>query len=267
MPMDAELTQRFSGIDRLYGRGALARLAACHVTVVGIGGVGSWAVEALARSGVGALTLIDADELCVSNTNRQLPALDGQYGRAKIEAMAERCRAINPRIRLQLEPRFLTPANMAELLQAPGALVLDACDSFRTKVEAIAYCRRRKQPIITVGATGGRSDVTQIRVRDLSRTEHDAMLSLIRKKLRAEFNFPKNHDRYFGVPAVYSLENVRYPQADGSVCGVRPALGGDEALKLDCGAGLGAATHVTGAFAFAAVGKAIELLLKPKRAG
>ncbi|MCR6496970.1 tRNA threonylcarbamoyladenosine dehydratase [Thermomonas sp. S9] len=265
--MDAELTQRFSGIDRLYGRGALARLAACHVTVVGIGGVGSWAVEALARSGVGALTLIDADELCVSNTNRQLPALDGQYGRMKIEAMAERCRAINPRIRLQLESRFLTPANMAELLQAPGALVLDACDSFRTKVEAIAYCRRRKQPIITVGAAGGRSDVTQIRVRDLSRTEHDAMLSLIRKKLRGEFNFPKNHDRYFGVPAVYSLENVRYPQADGSVCGVRPQLGKEEALKLDCGAGLGAATHVTGAFAFAAVGKAIELLLKPKRAG
>ncbi len=259
--------QRFSGIDRLYGRGALARLAACHVTVVGIGGVGSWAVEALARSGVGALTLIDADELCITNTNRQLPALDGQYGRAKIEAMAERCRAINPRIRLQLEPRFLTPSNMAELLQAPGDLVLDACDSFRTKVEAIAFCRRRKQPIITVGAAGGRSDVTQIRVRDLSRTEHDAMLSLIRKKLRGEFNFPKNHDRYFGVPAVYSLENVRYPQADGSVCGVRPALGGDEALKLDCGAGLGAATHVTGAFAFAAVGKAIELLLKPKRAG
>ncbi|MFN7183343.1 MAG: ThiF family adenylyltransferase [Thermomonas haemolytica] len=262
-----EITQRFSGIDRLYGRGALARLAACHVTVVGIGGVGSWAVEALARSGVGALTLIDADDICISNTNRQLPALDGQYGRAKIEAMAERCRAINPHIRLQLVPRFLTPSNLAELLQAPGDLVLDACDSFRTKVEAIAYCRRRKQPIITVGAAGGRSDVTQIRVRDLSRTEHDAMLSLIRKKLRGEFNFPKNHDRYFGVPAVYSLENVRYPQADGSVCGVRPVLGGEEALKLDCGAGLGAATHVTGAFAFAAVGKAIELLLKPKRAG
>ena len=130
----------------------------------------------------------------------------------------------------------------------------------------IAYCRRRKQPIITVGAAGGRTDVTQIRVRDLSRTEHDAMLSLIRKKLRGEFNFPKNHDRYFGVPAIYSLENVRYPQVDGSVCGIRPQLGKDEALKLDCGAGLGAATHVTGAFAFAAVGKAIEMLLKPKRA-
>ena len=263
--MDKHLKERFGGIDRLYGSGALARFAACHLTVVGIGGVGSWAVEALARSGIGKLTLVDADDLCVSNTNRQLPALDGQYGRAKIEAMAERCRAINPGIELDLQARFLTPSNLGELLDAPGDLVLDACDSFRSKVEMIAYCRRRKQPIVTVGSAGGRSDVTQIRVRDLSRTEHDAMLSLIRRKLRGEFNFPKNHDRYFGVPAVYSLENVRYPQADGSVCGIRPQLGKDEALKLDCGAGLGAATHVTGAFAFAAVGKVLEMLLKPKR--
>jgi len=102
-------------------------------------------------------------------------------------------------------------------------------------------------------------------VRDVSRTEHDAMLALIRKKLRSEFNFPKNPQRYFGVPAVYSLENVKYPQADGSVCGLRPQLGADAALKLDCGAGLGAATHITGAFAFVAAGKAIEMLLKPKR--
>ena len=260
--MDATVSNRFGGIDRLYGMGALTRLAASHVTVVGIGGVGSWAVEALARSGVGKLTLIDADDLCVSNTNRQLPALEGQYGRAKVEAMGERCRAINPRIELEMKAQFLTPSNLDALLGTPVSLVLDACDSFRSKVEMIAYCRRRKQPIITVGSAGGRSDVTQIRVRDLSRTEHDAMLSLIRKKLRSEFNFPKNHDRYFGVPAVYSLENVRYPQADGSVCGLRPQLGKDEALKLDCGAGLGAATHVTGAFAFAAVGKAMELLLR-----
>lgn len=254
--------ERFAGIDRLYGTGALARFSRAHVAVVGIGGVGSWAVEALARSGIGSLTLVDADDLCLSNTNRQLPALDGHYGRNKVAVMAERCRAINPALHVQEVASFLTPANMPALLDAGFDLVLDACDSFRSKVEMIAWCRRRKQPIITVGAAGGRSDVTQVRVRDLSRTEHDAMLSLIRKKLRGEFGFPKNRDRYFGVPAVYSLENVRYPQADGSVCGVRPTLGADEALKLDCGAGLGAATHVTGTFAFAAVGKALEMLLK-----
>lgn len=261
--MRKELRERFAGIDRLYGAGTVERLAASRVVVVGLGGVGTWIAEALARSGVGHLALVDADDLCLSNTNRQLPALDGQYGRNKAEVMAERCRAINPLIELDVIQSFLTPSNLAVLLDREYSLVLDACDSFRSKVEAIAWCRRRKQPIITVGSAGGRRDATQVRVRDLSRTEHDAMLSLVRKKLRGEFNFPKNSGRYFGVPAVYSLENVQYPQADGSVSGVRPQLGQDAALKLDCGAGLGAATHVTGTFAFAAVGKALEMLLKP----
>ncbi len=261
--MKKELRDRFAGIDRLYGAGTVERLAGCRVAVVGMGGVGSWVVEALARSAVGHLTLIDADDICVSNTNRQLPALEGQYGRNKAVAMAERCRAINPLCEISVVESFLTPANQAELLDQGFDLVIDACDSFRVKVEAIAWCRRRKLPILTVGAAGGRTDPTQVRIRDVSRTEHDAMLALIRKKLRSDFNFPSNPKRYFGVPAVYSLENVKYPQADGSVCGIRPNLGPDAALSLDCGAGLGAATHITGAFAFAAVGKALEMLLKP----
>ena len=165
--MNAQWIERFGGIDRLYGQGALARLARAHVAVVGIGGVGSWAVEALARSGIGKLTLIDADDLCVSNTNRQLPALAGQYGRNKVDAMAERARAINPGIEVEAVASFLTPSNMPELVSDGYDLVLDACDSFRSKVEMIAFCRRRKQPIITVGAAGGRTDVTQVRVRDL----------------------------------------------------------------------------------------------------
>ena len=265
--MDRIWKERFGGIDRLYGNGALARFRDSRIAVVGLGGVGSWAVEAFARTGIGHLTLIDADDLCLSNTNSQLPAIDGQYGRNKAAAMAERCLAINPAIDVDAVPAFLTPSNLEVLLDRDFALVLDACDSFRTKLEAIAWCRRRRQPLITVGSAGGRSDPTQVRVRDLSRTEHDAMLSLVRKKLRADFNFPRNADRYFGVPAIYSLENVRYPQADGSVCGLRPKLSADAALKLDCGAGLGAATHVTGAFAFAAVGKALEMLLKRNAAG
>jgi tRNA threonylcarbamoyladenosine dehydratase len=262
----APLRERFSGIDRLYGQGAVSRYARSRVAVIGMGGVGSWVVEALARSGVGHLTLIDADDICVSNTNRQLPALEGQYGRNKAEAMAERCRAINPLADVEAVPMFLTSGNMEQLLDRGFDLVLDACDSFRVKVEMIAWCRRRKLPIIVSGSAGGRTDPTQIRLRDLSRTEHDALLALVRKKLRAEFNFPKNPDRYFGVQAVYSLQNVRYPQADGSVCGLRPQLGADAALKLDCGVGLGAATHITGAFAFAMAGRALELLLKEKTA-
>ncbi|WP_028917649.1 tRNA threonylcarbamoyladenosine dehydratase [Pseudoxanthomonas sp. J35] len=264
--MDASLLERFAGVDRLYGRGAVEHLSRMRVAVVGLGGVGSWLVEALARSAVGTIELIDADDLCVSNTNRQLPALAGQYGRSKAEAMAERCRAINPAIDVRPVPSFLTGSNLEELLGSRPDLVIDACDSFRTKVEAIAWCRRRKQPVITVGSAGGRTDPTLVRVRDLSRTEHDAMLALVRKKLRGEFAFPKNPQRYFGVPAVYSLENVKYPQPDGTVCGVRPQLGADAALKLDCGAGLGAATHITGTFAFAAAGKALEMLLKTRAA-
>ncbi|WP_394004981.1 ThiF family adenylyltransferase [Luteimonas sp. WGS1318] len=263
--MDEDARARFSGIERLYGQGTVARLLDRHVAIVGLGGVGSWVAEALARTGVGTLTLIDADDICVSNTNRQLPAVEGQYGRSKALAMAERCRAINPSMTVHALEAFVTPANLDEMLDRGYDLVVDACDSFRSKVELIAWCRRRKRPVITVGAAGGRIDPTLVRVRDLSRTEHDAMLALIRKKLRAEFNFPKSAKRYFGVPAIYSLENVRYPQADGTVCGLRPQLGPDAALNLDCGSGLGAATHITGAFAFAAVGKAIEILLKPER--
>ena len=260
--MEAILRERFAGIDRLYGTGAAQWLSTRRVAVVGLGGVGSWLVEALARSAVGQLDLIDADDLCLSNTNRQLPAVTGQYGRGKAEAMAERCVAINPQVDARPVARFLVPGNIEELLGGGHDLVIDACDSFRTKLEAIAWCRRRRQPVLTVGSAGGRTDPTLVRVRDLSRTEHDAMLALVRKKLRAEFAFPRNPDRFFGVPAVYSLENVKYPQLDGSVSGVRPKAGADAALKLDCGGGLGAATHITGAFAFAAAGRALEMLLK-----
>jgi tRNA threonylcarbamoyladenosine dehydratase len=255
--------ERFRGLERLYGVGSSARLSQAHVCVVGIGGVGSWVVEALARSAIGHLTLIDADDVCVSNTNRQLHALEGEYGRAKVEVMAERARAINPSIKIDVFAEFVTPSSLERLLDRGYDLVIDCCDAFRVKVEMIAWCRRRKLPLIVSGSAGGRIDPTLVRVRDLSRTEHDAMLALIRKKLREEFHFPRGPKRYFGVQAIYSLENVRYPQADGSVCGQRPAMveGG---LKLDCGAGLGAATHVTATFAFAAVATAIQKLLSVK---
>ena len=258
---------RFAGIDRLYGRGAVARLASASVAVVGVGGVGSWVVEALARSGVGRLRLIDADDVCESNVNRQLPAIEGSFGQPKVALLRDRVRMINTDCRVEAVTEFLTASSLERLLDGGLDLVVDACDSFRSKLEMIVWCRRRKLPILVSGSAGGRTDPTLIRVRDLSRTEHDAMLALIRKKLRQEFHFPRNPDRYFGVPAVYSLENVRYPQADGSVCGVRPQVAGEAALKLDCGAGLGAATHVTGGFAFALVGKALTLLLASRKQG
>ncbi len=250
---------RFAGIARLYGVAALQRFAASHVSVIGVGGVGSWAAEALVRSGVGAVTIFDADEICLSNSNRQSHALAGNFGRAKVDVLAERLRAINPGARIEARNQFLTPTTL-ELLREGYSVVLDCCDAFRVKVEMIAYCRRNKIPLVTVGSAGGRIDPTLVRIRDLSRTEHDALLSLVRKKLREEFKFPRGPKRYFGVPAVYSLENVRYPTSDGGVCANKPAS--LEQGRLDCGGGLGAAMHVTGAFAFAAVGEVLARLQK-----
>jgi tRNA threonylcarbamoyladenosine dehydratase len=248
---------RFHGIERLYGAGTLEILQRTHVAVVGIGGVGSWAAESLVRSGIGAITLIDADDICSSNINRQLHALESTVGQSKTAVMAQRLRQISPRCNVHVVESFLTPSNQAELLRGFD-YVLDACDSFRVKLELVVYCKRQKIPLIVSGAAGGRTDPTLVRVRDLSRTEHDALLSLIRRKLRTEFKFPSNKDRYFGIPAVYSLENVKYPQADGSVCERRPQLAAGESFKLDCGEGLGAASFVTGTFAFVAVAELVR---------
>lgn len=252
---------RFSGIDRLYGAGSSARLARAHVAVVGLGGVGSWAAEALARSGIGALTLIDADEVCVSNVNRQSHALEGEFGRAKVDVVGARLRAINPQVLVQALAQFVTVGNLEELLGAGFDAVIDACDALRVKVAMIAFCRRRKIPIVVSGSAGGRSDPTLITARDLSKTEHDILLGLVRKKLRDDFGWTRNPKRYFGVQAVFSRENVNYPQPDGSVCKTRPGSH-EGALKLDCVGGLGAAMHVTATFGMVAAARVIERLLQ-----
>lgn len=253
---------RFSGIDRLYGAGSVARLAGKHVIVIGLGGVGSWAVEALARSAVGEITLIDADEVCISNINRQLIALQSTVGQSKAQVLAARLRDINPEIRLNVLETFLTPANLPELVHERADFVLDACDAFRVKVELAVHCRRRKIPLLMSGSAGGRADPTKITIRDLAKTEQDALLSLIRKKLRDEFGWPRNKDRYFGIQAVYSLENVRYPKADGSVCGIRPD--NSQPGRIDCDLGLGAATAVTASFGLFAAARVLEKLLTKK---
>jgi len=258
VPVDLD---RFASVQRLYGRGSLERLAGAHACVVGVGGVGSWAAEALVRTGIGALTLIDADDVCLSNTNRQSHALAGSFGRAKVEVLGDRLLAINPALALTTVPEFLTAGRIEALLDRGFDAVLDACDAFRVKVETVAWCRRRKLPLVVCGSAGGRTDPTLVRARDLSRTEHDALLSLIRKKLREEFGFPRNKDRYFGVQAIYSLENVRYPQPDGSVSCVRPPATGEAGLKLDCGGGLGAVMPVTATFGMVAASKVVAKLL------
>lgn len=255
---------RFAGIDRLYGTGSVARLAKCHVAVVGLGGVGSWAAEALARSGVGMISLIDADDVCLSNTNRQSHAMEGEFGRTKVSVIAHRLRAINPDIVVHPVVQFVTLKNLSELLENSFDAVIDACDALRVKVEMIAFCKRRKIPIVVSGSAGGRADPTLITARDLTRTEHDILLGLVRRRLRDDFGWTRNPKRYFGVQAVFSRENVNYPQADGSVCKTR-APDAETGLKLDCGGGLGAAMHVTAAFGMVAASRVIERLLESKR--
>jgi tRNA A37 threonylcarbamoyladenosine dehydratase len=247
----SDFETRFGGIARLYGHGGLEKLRAAHVCVVGIGGVGAWAAEALARSGLGALTLVDLDEVCVSNINRQLHALTDTVGRAKVEVMAERIRAINPDCRVTAEQKFFNAQTAAELLAPQYDFVLDAIDSVTNKVLLLAGCRDRHRPVVACGAAGGRRDGTQVRTADLAKTSRDRLPAEVRRKLRKEFQFPAEGSP-MGVECVFSTEPPVFAQPDGSVCENRTAT--DEGTRLNCNGGLGSATFVTGAFGFAAAG-------------
>ncbi|MFG6157773.1 tRNA cyclic N6-threonylcarbamoyladenosine(37) synthase TcdA [Halomonas sp. 1390] len=257
-PDDVEA--RFGGIRRLYGRRAAERFRTAHVVVVGVGGVGSWTVEALARSGIGKLTLIDLDDVCVSNVNRQLHALDGTIGRPKVEVLAERCRAIQPGIEVVADAAFVTPANLAQRIPKDADQLVDAIDSVVAKAALIAWCKRRKLPIVVTGAAGGQTDPTRIRVADLTRTEHDPLLAKVRARLRRDFGFSRNPKRRFSVECVYSDEQLVYPSSDGEVCLQKPGDG--EATRLDCASGFGAATFVTGSFGFTAASRVLARLAK-----
>lgn len=252
---DADLERRFGGVARLYGAAAAAAFARAHAVVVGIGGVGSWAAEALARSGVGALTLIDLDHIAESNTNRQIHALGDAYGRAKVEAMAERIRAIHPGCRVTAIDEFVSAENVAALLPAGAAIdgVLDCIDAVAAKAALLAHCRALGVPAITCGAAGGRTDPTRLRAEDLARIDGDPLLAKTRYRLRRHHGFPAAGSRVrpFGIVAIGSAEPVRGRAAD-------PAAG------LAC-AGYGSAVTVTAPMGFAA---AAELLrLWARRAG
>lgn len=252
---DTGFARRFGGIARLYGQAALAKFQQAHVCVIGVGGVGSWAAEALARSAIGRITLIDLDDICVSNTNRQLPALEGNYGRMKVVALAERIRAINPNCQVDIIEDFIGPDNFDEYLARDYDYVIDAIDSVRTKAALIAACRSRKLPIIMAGGAGGQIDPTQIRVDDLARTTQDPLAAKVRAMLRKDFGFPRG-DNKMRVSCVYSTEPLVYPQADGSVCASKPTAEGG--VRLDCEGGFGASVAVTGTFGFVAAAHVLK---------
>lgn len=219
--------------------------------MAGVGGVGSWAVEALARSAVGRITLIDMDHVAESNMNRQLQALEGEIGRPKVQVLAERVGLINPRCQVDVIEDFVTLGNMETLIAADHHWVLDCIDSFRVKAAMIAFCRRRRQPVITVGGAGGQRDATRVRVGDLRKTEQDPLLARTRRLLRQDYGFPTNPARRFNVPCVWSDE----PQA-------APAgrCEADVEGSLNC-AGYGACMPVTAAFGLAAAGYVINQMV------
>ena len=242
--------RRFGGIQRLYGDAGLKRLTAAHVCVIGVGGVGSWVVEALARSAVGTITMIDLDVVAPSNINRQLPALESTFGRDKTDVLRERCQDINPGLQVRVIDEFLTRDNLTELISPDYCFVVDCIDDFRTKAALIHHCKQNKVRLVTVGGAGGQFDPSKIKQTDLSRTRHDVLLAKTRKLLRQDYGFSKNVKRSFGVACVYSDEQLIYPDGDGGLSRQRPSPSGDgeKSNALNCAGGLGSITHVTASF-------------------
>ena len=252
----ADLARRFAGTRRLYGAAAVQRFAEAHVCVVGIGGVGSWAAEALARSAIGRITLIDLDMVAESNVNRQIHALGDVFGQAKTDAMAQRIQDINPHCRVDQIEDFVTRDNVDLMLDRGYDYVIDAIDNVRVKAAMIAHCQLRQLPLITAGGAGGQVDPTRIEVADLARTVQDPLLAKVRSVLRKEYGFTRDPKKKFGVPAVYSSEPLRHPES--ASCDQAPGLSG-----LNC-AGYGSAVCVTASFGLFAASVALKHLAQDR---
>ncbi len=259
---DIDYDRRFGGIARLYGAAALQRFRTAHVCVIGVGGVGSWVVEALARSAIGHITMIDLDNLAESNVNRQIHALTNTLGQAKVTALAERIAQINPFCRVNQIEDFITADNLAQMIGVGQYdYVIDAIDDVRAKTALIAYCREHRIRLVTIGGAGGQIDPTKIEIRDLCRTEQEPLLAKVRKRLRALHGFPRGTKNKFGIDAVFSTEPLRFPETPGA-CEVdtdRNVDSDDGITGLNC-AGFGSATVVTASFGLVAAAHVLKQL-------
>lgn len=260
--MDIDLSRRFGGVARLYGEAGLVQLQSSHIAVIGIGGVGSWAAEALARNAVGTITLVDLDNVAESNVNRQLHAVEGSFGKAKVTAMAERMRSINPLIKVTEIENFVTSENIAQLFSTKLDGVIDCMDDAKAKMALAAFCKTQQIPFVMVGGAGGRLDPTRIQAADLSLVQHDKLLAKVRNGLRRDYGFAKGRDGVkqkqpkMYVSCVYSDEPVIRPEAKpASACEVDNAITG-----LNC-AGYGSSVCVTAPFGFAAVALLFKAML------
>lgn len=258
--MSVELQRRFSGVRRLYGEAGLQRLQAAHVLVIGIGGVGAWTVEALARNALGKLTLVDLDHLAESNMNRQIHALESTLGKAKVAAMRERIAEINPVCRVTEIEDFVTADNIAQLLAEPVDVVVDCMDDTKAKIALAAYCKQQDVRLVMVGSAGGKLDATRMQLADLAHVQGDRMLAKVRNQLRRDHGFPKaanasgtKKSAKFGITAVFSDEPVEKP---AEACDTGAAITG-----LHC-AGYGSSVCVTATAGFVAAQAALDCLLK-----
>ncbi len=248
---EVDMARRFGGIGRLYGERALERFQQARVCVIGIGGVGSWIVEALARSGIGHLTLIDLDNVAESNVNRQIHALDGAFGLPKVTAMAQRVALIHPHCQVTECDTFIEEDNLAELLGGGFDMVVDAMDSVAVKAPVIAACRARGLPLVVCGAAGGKMDPTQVKIDDLARVTHDPIATKVRHTLRKQYDFPREGGKKFGVDWVFSPEPIVYPD--------RACDSAAHGQGLNCG-GFGSAMCVTTTFGMFAASRVLRHL-------
>lgn len=254
--------EKFTSLSRVYGDEMMQLLARVHICVVGLGGVGSWVAEALVRSGITKITLVDGDKISRSNTNRQIHTLESTIGQSKVDIMKQRILDINPECEVQTIEQYIDGDNLRDILERGYDCVIDAIDEFRTKANIIYCCKRNKIPVITTGGAGGLIDPTQIQTADLSSTWNDPLAAKVRSQLRCRHGFTRNRRYTFGVPCVYSVEQQRYPDKEGEVAYAKPGVSG---LSLDCSFGYGSSVAVTAMFGFTAAAKSIEYLAQKNK--
>jgi len=256
--IDLSYENKFGGLARIYGDGALTKLRGAHVMVVGLGGVGSWTVEALARSGIGTLTLVDLDDVCATNTNRQMHALAPEWGRLKAEVLADRVRLINPEADVRLKADFFTARSAEGLLADRPDFVVDAIDSVADKVALVLECRARGIPLVVSGGAGGKTDPTKVRLADLGREQGDALLKAVKRGLKAQGATPGSQGLW-GVDCVYSEEP---PVLPWEVCAAVPAPDAGGSARIDCATGFGAVAFATGTFGFCLASRTVQVLVR-----
>lgn len=255
--------QRFAGLSRIYGMDALPYLQQASFCIVGVGGVGSWAAEVAARSGIGQITLIDHDDIEVSNTNRQLHTLENTLGQSKVEALAERIKLINPECHCVAVDDLVTRANLQQFNFTQYDYVIDAIDHVQQKMSLVHHLRRNKIKLVSTGGAGGLTDPTKIEVNDLTRTYNDPLLAKVRSKLRHQLDYSRNPKRRYGIDCVFSTQQPVYAAEDGCISYAKP--GTENQTTLDCETGLGSFVGVTASFGMTAASHAISKYLKSKQ--